>query len=255
MLWGSFWAWRVLQELGRTTRMQQGNTRKKLLQRKAFTLVELIVVIAIMAILAGLLMSAVVGALEEGRRVTCSSRLHQIGIAFEMYLADYDHVYPWADDPVSTDPYYWFWMGRGWRSAVEPYIDENLRVLYCPSDPTDPETWESTSYAYSMAFYHSPEQIDQMTSAADTYSNPQRTVPQKAGRARHPTRKVMVAEWLSNHSHVTDDAGWWSWEGTRNCLFVDGHIGYIEASNVLPANDELPDFNLTINGMRGQDID
>ena len=46
-------------------------------------------------------------------------------------------------------------------------------VLYCPYDRTSKEQYESTSYAYSMAFYHSPEQIDKMTGPADTYSNPQ----------------------------------------------------------------------------------
>ncbi len=106
-----------------------------------------------------------------------------------------------------------------------------------------------------MAFYHSPAQIDCMTSPADTYSNPRRTIRQKAGRAAHPSKKVMVAEWLSNHKPVEPDEGWWGWEGARNCLFVDCHVEYRQVSDILPANDEFPDFNLTVRGIRGQDID
>lgn len=222
--------------------------------RRGFTLVELIVVMTIIAILAALLMPAVSAALEVGRRTKCASQLHQIGLGFEMYLVDSLQVYPWAQDPVSTSPYYWFWMGRGWRRAVESYLDRNLQVLYCPSDETAPEKWESTSYGYSMAFYHSPAQIDAMASPADTYSNPQRSAPQNAGRVLHPSQKVMIAEWLSNHRTVKGDPGWWGWEGARNALFADSHVEYREAKDCLPANDGFPDFNLTAHGIRGQDV-
>ncbi len=112
---------------------------------RAFTLTELLVVMAVLAILAGLIMPALMSAMEAARRTKCASRLHQVGIGFLLYLNDSGQVYPWAEDPVSTDPYYWLWMGRGWRKAVERYVDDKLEVLYCPSDETAPQTWESTS--------------------------------------------------------------------------------------------------------------
>jgi len=213
------------------------------------------VVTAILAILAGLLLPALVSAMERGRRTKCGSQLHQIGIAFQMYLNDSGQTYPCAQDPVSTNPYYWFWMGRGWRRAVTPYLEGNLKPLYCPSDETAPEKWETTSYGYSMAFYHAPQQLDSMASPAATYSNPQRSTPQHSDRVAHPSLKVTVAEWLSNHDRINPDPGWWGWKGAHNCLFADGHVQYLKARDIRPANDGFPDFNLTTHGIRGQDVE
>jgi len=224
-------------------------------RKAAFTLVELLVVVGILAVLAALTLTAVTGSLEKARRADCVSRLRQVYLAFQMYVINNRSTYPWAEDPVSLDPYYWLWMGRGWRQAVCPYIEGKLDVLYCPSDETAPQKWESTSYGYSMAFYHSPAQIDQMRGPADTYQNPQPAAPQRTSSVAHPTRKVMVAEWLSNHCRVKDDKGWWCWQGARNCLFADGHVEYREATSILPANDGWPDFNLTSGGIRGKDVE
>ena len=51
-------------------------------QPKAFTLIELLIVIAIIALLAAILFPAVNIAIERGRRSSCRSNLHQIGLAF-----------------------------------------------------------------------------------------------------------------------------------------------------------------------------
>ena len=117
-------------------------------------------------------------------KVGCAHGLRQIGLAMDMYLAGSENTYPCAEDPVSVKPAYWLWMGRGWRRFVEPYLGghidaNNPSVLYCPQDRVARDKYESTSYAYSMAFYHSPEQIDAMSSPADTYSNPQPSMPQR----------------------------------------------------------------------------
>ena len=145
----------------------------------------------------------------------------QLHVAFTMYLHDSSDVYPCAQDPVSTTPFYWLWMGRGWRQSVQKYLGsaaltrDNPSILLCKGDLANKDKYESTSYAYSMCFYHSPDQIDSLNATAGTYSNPQPFVAQRSCDVKQPTRKILLGEWTSNHPAIANDQGWWCWEGGR----------------------------------------
>jgi len=67
-----------------------------LLRSKAFTLPELLVVVAIMGMLASLLTPAIQGAMKRGKGIRCIANLNQIGVAVQQYVADPDngHQYP-----------------------------------------------------------------------------------------------------------------------------------------------------------------
>jgi prepilin-type N-terminal cleavage/methylation domain-containing protein/prepilin-type processing-associated H-X9-DG protein len=227
-------------------------------KRIGFTLIELLVVIAIIALLLSIMIPSLRKAKAVAARTVCSHNLKQIYLAMDFYLNEHDNIYPCAEDPVSTEPAYWLWMGRGWRSFVEPYLGGNIdpnnpSLLFCAQDRTAKEKYESTSYSYSMAFYHSPEQIDAMSSPADTYTNPQPSIPQQSVDVAKPSNKILIGEWFSNHRPVDNDSGWWCWEGWRNYLFADGRVDYIKARQIRPARDEFPDANLTVRGIKGQD--
>ncbi len=62
--------------------------------RRGFTLIELLVVIAIIAILAAILFPVFAQAREKARQTSCLSNLKQIGLAFKMYVSDYDERWP-----------------------------------------------------------------------------------------------------------------------------------------------------------------
>jgi len=237
-------------------RMGCGTTRS----RRGFTLIELLVVTAIIAILAGVLLPVAAWARRTAHRASCMNNLKQIGCAFSMYLNAHDDYYPAAEDPVSVSPFYWLWMGRGWRSSLAPHFGQridadNPSVLFCKSDVAAEDKFEATSYAYAMTFYHSPEQIDAMTATSATYSSPQPAMGQRGTRVSAPAHKVLAGEWTSNHQRLPEDSGWWTWGGARNFLLADGHVAFVDAMRIYPANDGKPNPCLTRHGTRGRDIE
>jgi len=82
--------------------------------KKAFTLVELLVVIAIMAVLLAILIPALAQAREQARNTLCKSNLHGYGTAFAIYLDDHDQRFP--------NSYTWLYNSKWqWQNSTAPW--------------------------------------------------------------------------------------------------------------------------------------
>ena len=135
-----------------------------------FTLVEILVVIAIIGTLVGLLLPAVQQARQAALRSQCQSNLRQIGIAMFSY-ADARRGLPFAsgrprpgtvvhlEGAVETGIDYI--RPQSWAIAILPYIEEgalaNMYEKYCLACP--PETQEEDIVAAQIAVYNSASKM------------------------------------------------------------------------------------------------
>jgi|SRR5688572_6782393 len=105
--------------------------RRHISSGRAFTLVELLVVVAIIAILISILLPVVVGARRQAQQVACSSNLRQMGVAMEMYTSQYRY-FPGAYLMNSTAPL----GGVCWPVRLRAFLNGNQKAFYCPAqDP------------------------------------------------------------------------------------------------------------------------
>lgn len=123
-------------------------------RRVGFTLVELLIVIAIIGVLIGLLLPAVQAAREAARRMDCSNRLKQIGLAVQTFHDAHGGLPPQATYTIGTT-----FSGYSVHARILPYIEQTnlarqvdfdlgyaaqpdvcktrIPLYRCPSDPRD----------------------------------------------------------------------------------------------------------------------
>ncbi len=113
--------------------------------KKAFSLSELLFVIAIISLLAVLLFPVFERAREQGRSAVCFSNMRQVGVSVLLYLQDYDETYPMNRMPDETPPLEGckligtseFPIGSledskvNWRRLIQPYL-KSKQAMVCP---------------------------------------------------------------------------------------------------------------------------
>ena len=231
--------------VGRTSRLEN-----------AFTLLELLVVIAVIGILAALLLPALNGANACAKRATCLNNLRQINLAVRQYADDHNALLPMITN--SGPPEVWSDYALFVRSylGLKGSPSSNDVLFACPADTFDvvhsegykPEAihlqakFRFNSYAFNAA--NSSTMYSQLTGTI--------TAPGIAGRTmssvKEPVKTVLVAELpalapFSWHQPVKTIAN-----NARDVVsFVDGHASYIkmywDATNISFGHVEAWDYD------------
>lgn len=209
----------------------------------AFTLIELLIVIAIVALLAAILFPVFAQVREKARQTTCASNLHQLGLALKMYADNYDDTWTASTYPnalgVGSDRY--------WNDAIFSYV-KNRRVYYCPSDPDAAERETSYSWPFPHLAYRYPLPGAALPAGASLesfrpelyFSQPADVMALVDGIFRWPGIGYIFSQYVycsanTNGGHIPAARAKGSspfgniapvHAGGANILFLDGHVGW-----------------------------
>ena len=203
--------------------------------RSAFTLVELLVVIGIIAILMGLLLPALNRARDQAKRITCLSNLRQMVIAAEAYLTENNSTYPIAQYMAADGTYAcWDLTTLPGGTEVVPGLLWGrygaIKIQQCPSFDgganwlVDPYT----GYNYNTSYLgHGQGEAIQAPAKASAVKNPSQTAIFGDGQYADGANKFMRAPW-PNPGDATFSGRWSGTQGYRhlgqtNVAFCDGH--------------------------------
>ena len=194
-------------------------------QQRAFTLVEMLVVIAIIGMLVALLLPAVQAAREASRRSKCENNLRQLGLATQNFEGAYGYIPPSATDVTPR---------RGYMSYILPYIEQGnvgkaynttvdwfapanqtaiqtqLAVIQCPTAPLQnrlsPGMTDTVSWTGACGDYGVMQALDSSTT---TYMGVTSDKALKRGftRDRETTYYSEVTDGLSNSILWVEVAG------------------------------------------------
>lgn len=218
-------------------------------------MVELLVVIATIALLAGLLAPTLARGKAKAHSTACSSNLRQLGVAFMLYLSENDDTFPTGGTVSSAgaQPEDWIWwqmqagaasqpaMRDPRKSAIASYLGGyDTRFFRCPADRDAPDRelqWQqnmgSELYTYSYSLNGHTER------GMATYVSPDRSViyRNKMSAVVKPSMKIMLAEEkgspMDGPGTVAINDGLWHplgnpltsrHGGKANVTFADGHV-------------------------------
>ncbi|MCG8584445.1 MAG: type II secretion system GspH family protein [Pirellulales bacterium] len=167
--------------------------------REGWTLVELLVVIAILSLIVGILLPTIGFVRNRAKRIDCQSRLRQIGLAMESYLASDEgrDRYPFAASLPSATP-----DKPSIADVLKPYAGNSAALFACPVD-TEYFGVEGVSYEYRALRFEGKTRAEVLN--------------RLSGQARTSSTEWMMFDFDPFHGAPFQ-------AGSRNVLFADGHV-------------------------------
>jgi len=198
--------------------------------RGGFTLVELLVVLAVIALLAALLLPALSKAKESARATQCLNQMRQLAIAVRLYVDENGDTFPRSEHSA-------FANGElPWERSVAPLLGSSttawtnlLTGLYhCPSDK------RTTPWSYGLNVYYELGPDDDYTGKPQTW--------RRLTQVPHPSATVLFAENNSSADHLMPEF-WYSQadavdlastrhKGRANYTFADGHASLLLLNSI-----------------------
>ncbi len=204
-----------------------------------FTLVELLMVIAIIGILAALLLPALFSSKKSTSKAVCVNNQRQLGVALELYLQDNGQQYPayraWHElggrANISTDP--------DNNRPLNAYL-KNPKVFACPGDKGPHWTFASftnadgtipkscyIAYGNSYLAIHAFDMWGvRHVTGTDKPSASGGEVPIDSSEvSRAPSTKIILGDWpwISDFQETLSNP-WHGKKGKSNMLFADRHV-------------------------------
>jgi len=203
--------------------------------RNAFTLIELLISIAIIGILAGLLLPALSTAREAAKDVSCKSLLRQYALATRMYTNENDGFMP--------DSYHWVDYHKGLAKYMGGKVAGFAR---CPGDEVTASLnrlGKFTAYDEDGNPYEALVSIGASENALSASARPTRVGPRafwvKLAEIPGNAAKTMIwADWQNNPYEAAPSVAvvrpggttamgslCFRHRGHANAAFLDGHVG------------------------------
>ena len=212
---------------------------------KGFTLIELMVVIAIIAVLAGLLLPALAKSKSKAIQINCLSNMKQMGVGLLLYSEDFNGQLP-GNFHHNTDPDF------TWTDALSPYLGEVDSIRLCGADPRKKEKHDLNGTSYIMndhlttplfnAFGEMVEpavRLDQLKDPSATVlffeASDQLAVSAISSACVACSRSWNLGGWnnvikdIQPDRHRSGSVAEDRSNGKANYLFADGHVQLVDA--------------------------
>jgi len=202
------------------------------MKRNAFTLIEILVVVAIIGLLIGILMPVLSAARITAKRTTCASQLHQVSLAMMAYLHDSKDHMPYASEmpSISPAPLDLSKPAIFFGDVLAKHLKGNGGALECPEDrpgikdrdpPNAGKSYfqsERSSYEYNVRLRGlTPPEFNKRLHGPPGHEH-------QHENDRHPPNTIWFArDYWNFHNKDLKSA-----PGARRYAHIDGHVSDME---------------------------